>query len=145
MNLNGRSCLLRFLCLFITAIFLRLVFLWISLTNLPVTSDEASSVLLAKMISRGEFPLLFLGQPYQFPIESYLMAPLVEWMPRSPFGARYQMIILGLLAVWGFILIARTAFSKGVRLAGNPAHLFPLRPIFSCIRQPMPRRSIQCP
>lgn len=103
------------LSLFIVAILVRLIFLWISLTNLPVTSDEASSVLLAKMIFRGELPLLFVGQPYQFPIESYLMAPFVEWMPRTPFGARYQAIILGFAAFWGFFAITRRAFQPGSR------------------------------
>ena len=103
------------LSLFIVAILVRLIFLWISLTNLPVTSDEASSVLLAKMIFRGELPLLFVGQPYQFPIESYLMAPFVEWMPRTPFGARYQAIILGFAAFWGFFAIIRRAFLPGSR------------------------------
>ena len=103
------------LSLFIVAVLIRLIFLWISLSNLPVTSDEASSVLLAKMIFRGELPLLFVGQPYQFPIESYLMAPFVEWMPRTPFGARYQTIILGLAAFWGFFAIIRRAFSPGSR------------------------------
>jgi len=103
------------LSLFIVAMLIRLIFLWISLSNLPVTSDEASSVLLAKMIFRGELPLLFVGQPYQFPIESYLMAPFVEWMPRTPIGARYQAIILGLAAFWGFFAIIRRAFPAGFR------------------------------
>ncbi len=103
------------LSLFIVAMIIRSIFLWISLTNLPVTSDEASSVLLAKMIFRGDLPLLFIGQPYQFPIESYLMAPLVEWMPRTPFGARYQLIILGLASFWGFLAIVRSAFPTGSR------------------------------
>ncbi len=103
------------LSLLIFAIVIRVIFLWISLVNLPVTSDEASSVLLAKMIFRGEFPLLFLGQPYQFPIESYLMSPFVEWMPRTPFGARYQAVILGIASLWGFFIIARSAFPQGSR------------------------------
>lgn len=103
------------LILIVTALALRLLFLYTSLTNLPVTSDEASSVLLAKMIARGELPLLFIGQPYQFPIESYLMAPFVEWMPRSPLGARYQGLILSTIAFGGFLLIIRTAFLDGAR------------------------------
>lgn len=103
------------LSLVVAALLIRLIFSWISLANLPVTSDEASSVLLAKMILRGELPLLFVGQPYQFPIESYLMAPFVEWMPRTAFGARYQTLILGLTAFLGFFMIARTAFSTGSR------------------------------
>ena len=100
---------------FVLAIILRLCFTWISLTHLPVTSDEASSVLLAKMIARGALPLLFLGQPYQFPIESYLMSPLVELVPRTPLGARYQQLVFGFIGFLGFLAIARSEFPRGSR------------------------------
>ncbi|MEE4167057.1 MAG: DUF2723 domain-containing protein, partial [Desulfocapsaceae bacterium] len=103
------------LSIVVFAVLLRIIFSWTSLANLPVTSDEASSVLLAKMIFRGELPLLFVGQPYQFPIESYLMAPFVEWLPRTPLGARYQALILGMISFWGFYSIVRTAFPAGFR------------------------------
>lgn len=107
------------------ALALRLVLSWSSLSNLPATSDEASVFLLAKKIAQGEFPLLFLGQPYQFPIESYLMAPFVDWLPRSAFGVRYQPLVFGLVSVIGFLLIARLAFARGFRW---PAMLLILLP-----------------
>ena len=113
------------LVIFGLALLLRLVFTWISLVNLPVTSDEASSVLLAKMISRGAFPLLFIGQPYQFPIESYFMAPLVDLVPRTPLGARYQQLILGFTAFLGFLAIVHTAFEKGSRWPAIALICFP--------------------
>jgi hypothetical protein len=107
------------------ALILRLTLAWVSLKNLPATSDEASSVLLAKMIFHGQFPLLFIGQPYQFPVEAYLMAPFVEWLPRNAFGARYQAFILGLLSVVGFLLITRAGFAKGARWPAALLILFP--------------------
>jgi len=107
------------------ALILRLTFAWISLKHLPATSDEASSVLLAKMIFQGQFPLLFIGQPYQFPFESYLMAPFVEWLPRNAFGARYQTFAFGLLSVLGFLLITRAAFREGARWPTALLILFP--------------------
>ncbi len=107
------------------ALVLRLTFAWVSVTHLPATSDEASQVLLAKMISRGQFPLLFIGQPYLFPFETYSMAPFVEWLPRTAFGARYQTFALGLLSVLGFLLITRAAFARGMRWPVALLILFP--------------------
>jgi hypothetical protein len=107
------------------ALLLRFVFAWTSLENLPATSDEASNVLLAKMIVHGELPLLFIGQPYQFPIEAYLMAPFVEWLPRTAFGARYQTLVFGLLSMFGFLLIVRAAFPRGARWPAGLLVLFP--------------------
>jgi hypothetical protein len=107
------------------AILLRGLFAWTSLAHLPATSDEASSVLLAKMIFRGLRPLLFVGQPYQFPVEAYLMAPFVEWLPRNAFGARYQTLLFGFLSLLGLLLIVRTAFPKGLRWPAGLLVLFP--------------------
>lgn len=111
--------------LILAALLLHFLFSWVSLDNLPATSDEAAAVLQAKMIARGDFPLLFIGQPYQFPIESYLMAPVVKWVPRNSFGARYQMLILGLLSMAGFLLIIRNAFPQGGRWPAAVLVLFP--------------------
>lgn len=88
------------------ALFMRLAFAWISLTELQVTGDEASLALLAKMIHNGLRPLLFIGQPYQFPFESYLMAPFIEWLPRNALGVRYQSLLLGIISLFGFLFIA---------------------------------------
>ncbi len=107
------------------AVVLRLTFAWVSLQNLPATSDEASQVLLAKMIFHGQFPLLFIGQPYLFPLETYSMAPIVEWLPRNAFGARYQTFALGFLSVLGFLLITGAAFTKGTRWPVALLILFP--------------------
>ena len=107
------------------ALLLRGLFAWTSLAYLPATSDEASSVLLAKMIFRGLRPLLFVGQPYQFPVEAYLMAPFVEWLPRTAFGARYQTLLFGFLSLFGLLLIVRTAFPKGSRWPAGLLVLFP--------------------
>ncbi len=99
----------------LAAISLRIVFAWTSLDLLPATSDEASSVQLAKMIADGARPLLFIGQPYQFPIESYLMAPFVDWMPANAFGARYQALLLGVLTTGVMLYTAYLLFPAGRR------------------------------
>lgn len=107
------------------AMLLRLFFMSTSLMHLPATSDEASLALLAKMIWNGAFPLLFMGQPYQFPIEAYVMAPLVEWMPRNAFGVRYQAFLLGLVSIFGFLAIVRAALPSGSRWPAALIVLFP--------------------
>ena len=70
---------------------LRIALSWNSVINLPPSADESISQLLADSISRGEkYPLLFFGQPYQFPLEAYLMSVFSEMLPNDAFGARIQ-------------------------------------------------------
>ena len=107
------------------AILLRILLVAASHDNVPASSDEASIVLQAKEIARGNFPLLFLGQPLLFPVEAYTMAPLVEWLPRNTWGARYQTWMLGSLSVIGFLLLARSAFAKNERWPAYLLILFP--------------------
>ncbi len=85
--------------LVVLAIGLRLAFFVVSVHNLPVTSDEASNYLLAQDIAAGERPLLFLGQPYQFPADAYLYSLFVHFLPHTPLGARIIPFVLCLLAV----------------------------------------------
>ncbi len=92
----------------VLAVVIRLIFLGVSLANLPATGDECISGLLAKHIAHGRFPLLFMAQPYQFPIDSYLLAPLARIMPRNAFGIRYETFLLGFLGVLGGWLILRS-------------------------------------
>jgi len=73
----------------------------VSLGHMPATSDESNAALMAKEIAAGQRPLLIFGQPYQFPLDSYLQAPLVRLMPRNAWGARYLGIALGFAATAG--------------------------------------------
>jgi len=72
-----------------TAIGIRLAMVKVSVEHIPVTTDEAIVVLLAKRVAEGERPLFIMAQPYQFPLESYLHSLLVDRMPRNASGARY--------------------------------------------------------
>ncbi len=78
-----------------------------SLAHVPVTTDEAITVLQAKRIREGEWPLLVWAQPYQFPTEAYLSAPLVCRAPRTPWGGRYVSFLEGLAALALLLLLAR--------------------------------------
>ncbi len=90
---------------FIFAILIRIYFFYISVKYIPTTTDEALAVLIAKSIAKGNFSLLFWGAPYQFPTESYLMAPFVNFLPINAFGARIIPAILGLVSVFGFYFL----------------------------------------
>lgn len=86
------------------AVALRVYLYAVGSANMPVTTDEAITVLQAEDILRGEFPLLMTGQPYMFPMDAYWMAPVERLLPRTAFGMRSQVLaeglILALLGLW---------------------------------------------
>jgi hypothetical protein len=104
---------------------LRLTFLAVSITHMPASADEAQGVLTSQNIARGELPLLITGSPYQFPIESYLLNPLVRFMPRNAFGARYIAVLTGLMALTGFLAIGYRLSSPRQNWPGILWLLFP--------------------
>lgn len=74
----------------------------------PVTSDEALTVLQAQDILRGEFPLLMSAQPYMFPLEAYWMAPLEPLLPHTAGGMRTLILLEGfVLTALGLWLLRR--------------------------------------
>lgn len=89
---------------------LRVEFFRISVTHLQPSSDESISMLQAQDIRSGAYPLLFMAQPYLFPIESYLAAPMTGWLPPTAWSARLIPTILQALAVaLGLVLLRRLA------------------------------------
>ena len=87
---------------------LRLYLYAVGSANMPVTTDEAITVLQAEDILKGEFPLLMTGQPYMFPMDAYWMAPMEPFLPRNAYGMRVQVLIEGfVLAVLGLWILRR--------------------------------------
>lgn len=99
-----------------TSLLLRFIFLFTSTANIHVSGDEsiaalqaigitqnsASPVMQAKQHPRGvagRFPLLFMGQPYLFPLESTLYAPFIRLLPNSAFGVRLLPFCMGLITL----------------------------------------------
>lgn len=85
---------------------LNVAFFSISVRNVPPSADEAIAGSQALGVTRGEFPLLIGAQPYQFPLECYLAAPVARWLPPTAFGARlipavisFFTVLVGLLAL----------------------------------------------
>jgi hypothetical protein len=90
------------------AVYLRVALFRSGCANMPANDDECIIALQAKQIAHGHFSLLMLAQPYLFPLEAYLMAPFIEWLPRTAFGARVLAFSMGLLAaVLGWMILRR--------------------------------------
>ena len=93
--------------------------------NVPVSSDEALTVLQAVDIRNGEYPLLMAGQPYMFPVEAYWMAPLEPYLPRTAFGMRVLVLLEGFaIAALGLWVLRRMGRWREV-WPGALAVLFP--------------------
>lgn len=92
----------------VLALWVRLALFEASCANMPAVDDECIIALQAKQIARGEFSLLMLAQPYMFPLEAYLMAPVIELLPRTAFGARIMAFSMGLVSLLlGWLIIRR--------------------------------------
>ena len=95
-----------FFLLVLFGLLLRLVFINAGLENFTVNGDEAMNFLLAKEIANGARPVLFWTQPYQFPIESYLISLVHGLLPWTTLGVRIIPIILCLLTLICFLYLA---------------------------------------
>ncbi len=132
LNSNTKTCniimakrylLIVFISASLAAIGFRVAFFIISVNHVPASADESIVSLQAQQIARvssspvsraihprpilGRFPMLFMAQPYLFPIESYISAPFVRWLPRNAFGVRIIPAILGFLSIICLLLIMR--------------------------------------
>lgn len=79
-----------------------------ALLGMGITQSSDSPVMQAKQNPRGvfgRFPLLFMAQPYLFPVDSYFAAPFIRWLPNNAFGIRFTPSLLGLLTVLFSIII----------------------------------------
>ncbi len=93
--------------------------------SIPVTTDEALTVLQAVDIRHGDFPLLLAAQPYMFPLEAYWMAPLVHWLPRTAWGMRSLVMIEGLAFLGLSLLLLRQMGGWRATWPGGLLALFP--------------------
>ncbi len=104
------------------AVGLRVAFVGSSVKHLNVSGDESIAALLGMGITQssdspvmqakqhprgifGRFPLLFMAQPYLFPVDSYFAAAFIRWLPNNAFGIRFTPSLLGLLTVLFSIII----------------------------------------
>lgn len=83
----------------IAALILRVSFFCVSIHRVEPSTDESRRMLTAYQALHGEWPLLSLGVPYLFPLESYAIAPVLPWLPPNALGARVVPFALALLAL----------------------------------------------
>lgn len=104
---------------------LRATFFAISVTHLQPSSDESIVMLQARDITQGKHPILFMSQPYLFPMESYLTAPFSGFLPSSAFGARVLPALIGLLALGVAVLVMKHVSPAGITWVNLLLILFP--------------------
>lgn len=122
---RGRHRAWLFALLLVAALALRVGFFVVGVIHLGPSTDEAANMLQAKRVLEGARPLLFVGQPYQFPLEAYLTASLVPVLPKSALGARLPLAVLAGLATAGFLLALWWTTSAGSAWPGLLLVLFP--------------------
>ncbi len=107
------------------ALILRFFVYWEGGRHIPVTTDEAITVLQAKRILEGKPQYLMFAQPYMIPFEAYAMVPLL-WLPRTAHGMRVLITLesLTLLALMLWMLRRNGGSFRAVS-AGALLILFP--------------------
>jgi hypothetical protein len=110
--------------------------------HIPVSTDESILALQARHVLFPpadpdlrdamhpkpvfhRFPLLFMAQPYLFPLEAYIAAPFAPLLPTNPFGARIVPLFLGLGALFLSFLILRRLGSWREAWPGALLLIFP--------------------
>jgi len=78
-----------------------------SARHIPAFDDECKIALQAKHIAHGDCSLLILASPYIFPLDAYLMAPLIRVLPHNACGVRLLAFGAGLLSLAFSLLILR--------------------------------------
>lgn len=115
-----RGFLVFVLGITIAGLALRTSSAWLSLRVLQPTSDESLFALMAQDIRAGARPLLFYAQPYMFPLESYLAAPIANLLPPTAAGARLPLLALNWVGLGLAVCLAWRLFedriSRGVAL-----------------------------
>lgn len=107
---SGATALL--IALALAGLLVRLNLFETSIRALQPSSDESIAALLAVAIRDGATPLLFLAQPYLFPIESYLAAPFARLLTPDAMGARLPVFLLHLLTLAFQLALARRLFRE---------------------------------
>ncbi|MDD4734879.1 MAG: hypothetical protein PHP44_02095 [Kiritimatiellae bacterium] len=124
--------------LLLVALLWRAAFFCVSVNRVHVSGDECIMALQARGMTQsaedpafqtkqrprgvfGRFPLLFMAQPYLFPVESYLSAPFIRLLPATALGLRLVPSIMGLFSsLFGLLLLRRWA-GEDARVDGLPA------------------------
>lgn len=113
-----------FAALFMAVLLWRALFFSVSVSHIHVSGDESIMGLQAIGLTQaadnplfqtkqhppglfGRFPLLFMAQPYLFPVESYFSALFIRFLPNNAFGLRLLPACMGLMTSLISLLLLR--------------------------------------
>ena len=120
-----RILLIAAIGILLIAVAWRATLFGIGVQRIPAFDDECKIALQSMQIARGDLPLTILASPYIFPLDAYLMAPFIHFLPRDAFGARTMAFGFGLLTVLLSLLILRRWGSWRDTWPGIALVLFP--------------------
>ncbi|MFH1477459.1 MAG: hypothetical protein ABIH24_08230 [Verrucomicrobiota bacterium] len=92
----------------LAAIALRMYVASVGLKYIPITADEAITVLQAQRVLKGAWPLLVMAQPYEFPAEAYATSLWARFALDSVLGARCLAFATGFFSLFILLRIFRS-------------------------------------
>ncbi len=118
-----------FILVVLLALAWRVLFFSIGVLELNLSGDEAIRSLQAMGIADSKdsyqvqlqqappglfnhYPLLFMAQPYLFPVEAYLSAPFIHLLPPGAFASRLIPAVMGLITFWFCLLLVHGLFTS---------------------------------
>jgi hypothetical protein len=107
------------------AIVLRFYVAAVGVKYIPVTADEAITMLQAKRVLMGEWPLLVMAQPYEFPTEAYVASILARFAPGNILRTRCLEFAAGFLSLAFLMLVLRSLRLPGHDWLASLLLLFP--------------------
>jgi hypothetical protein len=103
--LKRRGVWVIILLLAVMALSLRFYMMTASSSYIPVTADESITIMQAKEIASGHPKLFVWAQPYQFPMETFMVSPIVNLLPRNGLGARFHSFFISFLSMIATLLV----------------------------------------
>lgn len=113
-----------FLSLLLIGAGLRVAVWWMGGRVLPPSSDESIAMLMAGQVLQGHSPLLFMAQPYMFPLESYLAAPFAL-LPPGGMASRALAMLMGCLTTALALRLVPTDAPRSARWLGGGLAILP--------------------
>jgi len=104
-----------FILAFISFI-VRIFFFVVAYIKIPLSSDEGIIGLMTMHVLKGEFPVVFWGQPYMGTFESFFNAPLIYLFGETAISVRIYPFLCSLLFVFLLYKLAYKIYNKEVAL-----------------------------
>lgn len=104
------------LIIVITGILARFFFFIFAYLKIPLSSDEGIIGLMAMHILKGEFPIVFWGQPYMGTLEAFIDAPLIFLLGANAISVRIYPFVCSLLFMYLTYKLAAKIYNREIGL-----------------------------